>query len=152
MVIHRNEWLDVAVGAVVLAAAVGFIVYAMGVVGGLDRAGQGTNTYRVSLVEARGVSSGTDVRVAGVKVGRVDWVKLNPQTFAAETEIVLEDAFAFPADSVAVVASEGFLGGRFIEIVPGSSDAVLQPGARLRTMVPETSLVDLLLQSLNGRR
>lgn len=151
MVTQRNEWLEVAVGAVVLAVAVGFIAYAMGMVGGFDRAGQAVKTYRVSLVEARGVSSGTDVRVAGVKVGRVDWVKLNPQTFAAETEIVLDGDFTFPADSVALVASEGFLGGRFIEIIPGTSDAALEPGARLRSRVPETSLVDLLLQSLNGR-
>ncbi|MBV7378032.1 MlaD family protein [Maritimibacter dapengensis] len=151
MVIQRNEWADVATGAVVLAVALGFLTYAMGLVGAFGAA-DGVRNYRVSLVEAQGVRTGTDVRVSGITIGQVGWLELNPETFAAETELALDGAYDFPEDSVAVVASEGLLGGRFVEIIPGSSSFPLEPGGRFRTMVPETNLIDLLLQALNGRR
>lgn len=150
MILQRNEWAEVATGAVVLAVALGFLAYAVGLVGGIDRGD--TATYRVSLPEARGLRDGSAVRVAGVKVGEIDWIRLNPETFAAETELSLDAAIRFPQDSVAMVASEGLLGARFLEIQPGGSGFPLAPGDRFRARVPETGLVDLLLQSLGGGR
>lgn len=151
MVIQRNEWAEVAMGAAVLAVAIGVLAYAMGLVGAFSGA-EGLRSYRVSLVDAQGVRTGTDVKVSGITIGRVDWLELNPETFAAETEIALDENYGFPDDSVAVVASEGLLGARYVEIIPGTSGFPLEPGGRFRTMVPETSLIDLLLQALNGRR
>ncbi|HBZ44310.1 MAG TPA: outer membrane lipid asymmetry maintenance protein MlaD [Maritimibacter sp.] len=152
MVIQRNEWAEVVTGGVVLAVALLFALYALGVTGDFRAGASDVVRYRVSLVEAGGVSEGTEVRVAGVRVGRVDWVELNPATFAAETELAVDSNFEFPADSVALVSSEGLLGGTYVEIRPGQATHSLAPGDRLRAIVPETGLVDFLLQALNGRR
>ena len=149
--ISRSEIAEVVTGAVVLAVAAWFLVYAGGTIGWFGGSAD-NREYRVSLVSAGGVSVGSDVRVAGVKVGRVSWLSLNPETFAAETELSVDPDYAFPQDSLAIVSSEGLLGGSYVEIVPGSSSFPLEAGGRFRTAAPDTSLVDFLIDQLNGGR
>jgi phospholipid/cholesterol/gamma-HCH transport system substrate-binding protein len=149
--ISRSEIAETVTGGVVLAVALGFLLYAGGVIGWFG-GGDATQNYRVSLVSARGVQVGSDVRVAGVKVGRVSWLALNPETFSAETELTVDPEYIFPEDSLALVASEGLLGGSFVEIIPGSSSFPLEAGGRFRTAAPETGLMDFIIEQLNGRR
>ena len=72
-------------GGVVLAVAAGFLIYStqFGAFGG----GAGAATYTASFRSAEGVGVGTDVRLAGVKVGTVADVTLNPETYRAENRI-----------------------------------------------------------------
>lgn len=149
MVIQKNELAEIVTGALVLVVALGFLAWSGGVIGWFGGA-DSAKTYRVSLISGRGVTEGTDVRIAGVKVGRVDWITLNPQTFTAETELALDPQYNFPEDSLAVVSSEGLLGGTYVEIIPGRSSFTLDPGERFRTAAPDVSIVDLLIELMNG--
>lgn len=74
-----------------------------------------------------GVSKGTDVKLGGVKVGRVLEVKLDPESLSPTLVIGLDKAYKIPADSSFAVKSEGIMGGKFIsiEIGPGQ-DPVTQ--------------------------
>nr|WP_255553735.1 MlaD family protein [Maritimibacter sp. DP1N21-5] len=146
---RQSDIVDIVTGAVVLAVAAVCLVYASSILGwfsGPDDA----NRYRVTLTSADGLSEGSEVRVAGIPVGHVSWLTLNPETFGAETELTVDGPFQFPSDSVAVVTSEGLLGGRYVEIIPGSSATVMAPGGQFRTAEPDFNLVDLLLDTLNG--
>ena len=62
---------------------------------------------------------GTDVRLAGVKVGAVSGLELNPETFRADATFAIRDGVDLPIDTAAIVASEGLLGGNYIELLPG---------------------------------
>ncbi|MEC7762789.1 MAG: MlaD family protein [Pseudomonadota bacterium] len=148
--ISRSEIAETVTGGVVLAVAVGFLIYAGGAIGWFG-GGDATQSYRVSLVSAKGINVGSDVRVAGVKVGRVSWLALNPETFSAETELTVDPTYAFPEDSLAVVASEGLLGGNYVEIIPGDSSFPLSSGGRFRTGSRDETLMDFLLDQL-GRQ
>lgn len=147
--VSRSEIAEVVTGAIVLVVALGFLAYAGGVIGWFGGKDQDAS-YRVSLAAANGIKVGSDVRVAGVKVGRVSWLALNPETFAAETEIAVDPQFAFPDDSVALVASEGLLGGTYVEILPGQSPFAMADGGRFRTAAPQMTLMDFLLDQLAG--
>ena len=136
-------------GAGVLALAVGFLVY-MGQVGGIGVGGADRATYTASFRSAEGVSVGTDVRLAGVKVGSVSDMRLDPQTFRAETVFSVEDEILLPEDTAVIIASEGLLGGAFVEILPGGSPVNLDPGAEIEDTQSSVSVVELLLKFVGG--
>lgn len=139
---------EVLVGGVVLAAAVGFFVYA-GQIAGFAGAG-GENAYHASFRSIQGVNVGTDVRLAGVKVGTVTGLALNPQTFRAEATFTVADDIALPDDTSVVISSEGLLGGSFVELLPGGSPFNLDPGAEIEDTQSAVSVVDLLLKFATG--
>lgn len=136
-------------GGAVLAVAVGFFVYA-GQIAGLAGPAGGAAQYSASFRSVEGVTVGTDVRMGGVKVGTVTALELDPQTFRANTSFTVDTALELPEDTVAVVASEGLLGGSFLELVPGGSPFNLEPGAEILDTQSAVSLVSLLLKFVAG--
>jgi len=139
---------EVIVGAAVLAVAVGFLVY-VGQATGFSRQSD-DYPLRASFRSAEGISVGTDVRLAGVKIGSVTGLSLNPQTFRADTTVTVPRGIEIPDDSAITVASEGLLGGNFIEIVPGASLTVFEPGAEIEDTQGAVSLVSLLMKFVSG--
>lgn len=140
----RENPTEVIVGAVVLAAAVGFLAYAAQATGFADRSGAFTLTASFRSVE--GVTVGTDVRLAGVKVGTVTAMALNATSYRADTVLTLMGDVPIPDDSSAVVASEGLLGGNYIELVPGGSLENFANGAEVVDTQGAVSLLNLLIQ------
>lgn len=139
---------EVAVGAAVLAAAVGFVLYA-GQVTGFTVQSDGY-PLNASFRSLEGISVGTDVRLAGVKIGTVTDIDLNPQTFRADTEFLLKDGIDIPDDSAVVISSEGLLGGNFVEIVPGGSPFNFEPGSEIEDTQGSVSLISLLMKFVSG--
>ncbi|MQQ10008.1 outer membrane lipid asymmetry maintenance protein MlaD [Epibacterium sp. SM1979] len=139
---------EVAVGGIVLAVAIGFAVYASQATG----LSQGGADYPLtaSFRSIEGVNVGTDVRLAGVKIGTVTEVGLNAETFRADTTINIRDGVEIPDDSAAVIASEGLLGGNFVEIVPGGSPFGLEAGDEILDTQGSVSLISLLLKFVSG--
>ncbi len=139
---------EVLVGAAVLAAAVAFVVYA----GQATGFSTGTDTYPLSASfrSLEGITVGSDVRLAGVKVGTVTDVVLNPETYRADTTVVLQDDILIPDDSAIVISSEGLLGGNFVEIMPGGSPFFFDAGATIDDTQGAVSLVSLLLKFVSG--
>ena len=103
---------EVAVGGIVLAVAIGFAVYASQATG-LSKGGA-DYPLTASFRSIEGINVGTDVRLAGVKIGTVTEVGLNAETFRADTTLNIRDGVEIPDDSAAVIASEGLLGGNFV--------------------------------------
>ena len=90
------------------------------------------------------------MRLAGVRIGQVSDVALNTETFRADTTVRVKDGVAIPDDSAIVVASEGLLGGNFIEIVPGGSPFDFEPGDVVTDTQGSVSLISLLLKFVSG--
>ncbi|MCM2560890.1 outer membrane lipid asymmetry maintenance protein MlaD [Lutimaribacter sp. EGI FJ00015] len=139
---------EILVGGAVLAAAIGFVVYT-GESTGFTNAGAGY-PLTASFRSVEGVNVGTDVRLAGVKIGTVTGIDLNPQTFRADTTFTVAQDVEIPDDSAVIVSSEGLLGGNFIEIMPGGSLFPLEPGAEIEDTQSSVSLVTLLLKYVSG--
>ena len=135
---------EVLAGAGVLAAALGFLAYASGGEGFVGSAGSYELTASFRSVE--GITVGTDVRLAGVKVGSVTELALNPKTFVADARVSVKDGVAVPEDSTIVIASEGLLGGAFVEILPGGSPTDLPAGAEIEDTQGAVSVIALLMK------
>ena len=141
----KQNTLELFVGIFVVMgiAAVAYLTLKLGsgsLVGG--------DTY---LVEARfanagGLHSGSSVHVAGVAVGRVENVRLDPADFSAIATLRIPSALRLPTDSMAAIKTTGLIGDKYVSLSPGADDIFLQPGTRI-TMTE--SSVDL--ESLIGK-
>jgi len=146
----RENTTEVVVGSAVLAAAIGFlwfIVGATGVAGGTTGM-----VLNANFRSAEGVSVGTDIRLAGVSIGSVSGLDLNIETYRAEVAFAIDQGVLIPNDSAAVVASEGLLGGTFVEIVPGGSFDMYSDGALIEDTQGAVSLIQLLLTFVGGEQ
>jgi phospholipid/cholesterol/gamma-HCH transport system substrate-binding protein len=139
---------EVIVGGAVLAAAIGFVVYA-GNVAGITREPT-SYPLTASFRSVDGVTVGTDVRLAGIKVGTVTAMALNPTTFFADLTFTVRQGIEVPDDSAVLISSEGLLGGTFVEIVPGGSPYNLDAGAEVEDTQGAVSLTTLLLKFVGG--
>lgn len=139
---------EILVGGAVLAAAIAFAVYA-GQTTGLSKTSQGYE-LGASFRSLEGVTVGTDVRLAGVKIGTVTGVDLNPETYRADTRFTVADGIEIPDDSAVIVSSEGLLGGNFVEIVPGGSLFYFEPGDEIEDTQGAVSLISLLIKFVAG--
>ena len=139
---------EVLTGAAVMLIAVGFFVWAAQ--GSSFAPNRGAYEVRASFRSVEGITVGSDVRLAGVKVGTVTDLALNPVTFFADAKIALNEGVVLPADSGLLVASEGLLGGAFVEVMPGGSLENLAPGAEIEDTQGAVSLINLLLKFVSG--
>lgn len=139
---------EVLVGGAVLAVAIGFLIYAGQATGFSARGGGYPLT--ASFRSAEGISAGTDVRMAGVKIGTITDLALNPKTFRADASITIDNGIDLPSDSAIVIASEGLLGGNYVEIQPGGSPFNFEPGDEIEDTQSAVSLVTLLLRFVGG--
>jgi phospholipid/cholesterol/gamma-HCH transport system substrate-binding protein len=139
---------EVIVGGAVLAAALAFGFYAVQSTGFTVR--DSGYSLSASFRSIEGIGVGSDVRLAGVKVGTVTAIDLNPQTFRADTTVTIRDSIEIPDDSAIVIASEGLLGGNFVEISPGGSPFNYAPGDEIADTQGAVSLVSLLLKFVSG--
>lgn len=139
---------EIAVGGAVLAGALAFAIYA-GQATGLSGGGAGYE-LNASFRSLEGVTVGTDVRLAGVKIGTVTGVTLNPETYRADTRFSVQDSIAVPDDSAVVVSSEGLLGGNYVEIMPGGSPFFFEAGDEIEDTQGAVSLISLLVKFVAG--
>ena len=140
---------EVIAGGAVLALALGFLAYA-GQSTGLSMRTPDSYTLTASFRSVEGITVGTDVRLAGVKVGTVTSLSLNPQTFFADARFQIRNDVLLPTDSAIVVSSEGLLGGNFIEILPGGALENLGPGDEIEDTQGAVSLITLLMKFAGG--
>ena len=135
--------VETLMGAVVLAVAIGFIVFAY------TRSGVATvSGYEVSAAFNRvdGIANGSDVRIGGIKVGTVIDRELEPETFRAVLRMNIDESVELPTDSTAAVVSDGLLGGKFIDLQPGAEEALIKDGGRI-----SYTQSSLLLEELIGK-
>lgn len=139
---------EVVAGGAVLAVAAGFLVFALQ---GAGLSPQGSSyELRASFRSAEGVRVGTDVRLAGVKVGTVTSLDLNPGTFYADATLAIRSDVELPDDSSVLISSEGLLGGNFVELSPGGSATNFAAGDEVEDTQGAVSVVSLLMKFASG--
>lgn len=139
---------ETIIGGVVLAVAAGFLFFTMQTTG-VSSPG-GSIELTASFRSAEGISVGTDVRMAGVKIGSVTGLDLNPMTYRADAHFSVPENIEFSSDTQVLISSEGLLGGAFVEIVPGGAPDKLGNGDEIEDTQGAVSVVSLLLKFVTG--
>lgn len=138
----RRSFAEVITGLVVLIVAVGFLGYAVAN-SGQTSVGGGYPLY-ASFNSIAGLNMGSDVRLAGVKIGVVDSATIDPKTYLADVKMTIRQGVQLPKDTSITVASESLLGGEYLSVQPGADETMLQPGQKVTYTQGAISLQDLL--------
>lgn len=131
---------ELIAGAVAfLAAAVVFC--AVAAVG----KGRSSGTYTLSarFNQTEGLIAGNDVRLAGIKVGRVESLRLDDY-YGVIATLSLPESIRLPDDSGAAVQSSGLIGAKYVELTPGGSEDMLENGGFIEFTQDSPDLMGLL--------
>ena len=137
--------IETVLGAVVLVAAALFLFFAY-----TTSQVRAVSGYQVTAEFDRidGIRDGSDVRIAGVKVGSVIGATLDPKTFLATLRISIAHKYKLPDDTVAEIVSSSLLGDKYMALVPGGSDKIIPPGGRIKYTQSPASLENLIGQMI----
>ena len=139
---------EVATGAAVLLVAGGFLAYALANTG--QSFNRGGYELHASFDHVDGLAPGGDVRIAGVKVGNVTAIRLNPKTYQAEIDLRVQPDVSLTTDSSATIASDGLLGGKYVALATGGEDATLKPGGSITITQGSVNLEALIGKYIFG--
>ena len=124
----RESIFESLIGIVVLAVAGVFLWFAMARGGEATAGPSGTVELGARFNSASGISPGTDVRMAGVKVGTVRKVGLDiERAEALVTMAVSNDLVPLEDGTTARIQAEGLLGGNYINLEPASGFGTIEP-------------------------
>ena len=124
----RNGTLgETLIGAVVVIAIVAAL--ALSYVFGHG----GASGYEVNarLAKVDGLGIGTEVRIAGIKVGSVTALDLDPRTYLVNVHMRLDRDIKVPTDSSLLINSAGLLGTPYLSITPGGDDTMIAAGGSI---------------------
>lgn len=138
----KQNLVETLVGLIVLIIAGSFFYFAYNI----SKVGKSRDGYNIiaNFQDIDGISEGADVKLAGVKIGYVDSLKLDPETYYAGVNLYIDKEIEIPKDSRASVATSGLLGGKYIRITPGGSEDNLTNNNRVRFTDPSLNLEDLI--------
>lgn len=143
----RENGAEALIGLLVVLLAAWFVSFAWSRTGGGGPAG----AINVTAVfpNASGVSVGTDVRVAGLKIGTVAGQKLDPQSFQVDVTLAIDPTVKIPKDSSAAITSEGLLGSTFISLAPGGDPVSLKDGDTITDTQGSIDLMGMIGSFIN---
>lgn len=143
----KNTLVETLTGMVVIILAVAFFTFAYSV-GGV---GQGSGGYKIvaEFENTAGISTGSDVRMSGVKIGTVLSQELDPSSYQAVLTLSVDPKVKLPDDSTAKITSEGILGGNFVALEVGGSETMLADGDKIENTQGSIDLFGLISQFIN---
>ena len=144
----KSNVVETVIGAVVIVIGVGFFTY---MYKSADvQAGTGGYRVNASFDGIDGITVGSDVRVAGIKVGSVVEQRLDTEIYEAAIVFAINPGVKLPTDSSAQVTSEGLLGDRYIAIEPGGDETMLSEGGIIQHTQGPVDIMSILREYLFG--
>ncbi|GDX36560.1 outer membrane lipid asymmetry maintenance protein MlaD [Alphaproteobacteria bacterium] len=141
MISKNNNYFDFIVGTFVLFCAAIFFFTSFN-----------SSSIKTSLGyeliakfdNANGISSGSDVKISGVKVGTVITQSIDENKFRAILKFSIDNKIKLPVDSSAKIVSDGLLGSKYLEINPGSQEDYLKEGDEISFTQSSVNFEELL--------
>ncbi len=109
----------------------------------------GGDTYEVEarFANTGGLNTGALVMLAGVNIGRVEEIELDPADYSAIVGMKIRAGVPLPADTMASIKTSGLIGDKFIALAPGADEELLEPSARI-TMTESAIELESLISKM----
>jgi phospholipid/cholesterol/gamma-HCH transport system substrate-binding protein len=88
--------------------------------------------------------------MAGIKIGSVVGQTLDRETYRANIVMDVDSTVKLPEDSTAKIGSESLLGGNFVELEPGGSETMIEPGGEIAFTQDPIDIFGLVSQFVLG--
>jgi len=138
--------LDLWVGLFV-AIGLGSLLFLALKVGNLSFAGAGeTYQLQAKFDNIGGLKVRGAVKSAGVVVGRVSQIHLDPEAFVAVVTMHVDNRYKFPRDTFATINTSGLLGEQYIGFDVGGDSEMLKDGDTVKKTQSAVVLEKLISQ------
>ena len=123
-----DNWRGAAVRLGIFLAVCLLGIFALYAVFGQLRFGEKANTYKAEFTNVTGLENGNFVRIAGVEVGKVKNISIQPDTTAL-VEFTADDSVVLTDGNRAVIRYDDLIGGRYLALEEGAGGTKkLNPG------------------------
>ncbi len=143
----RRNIIETVLAAVVLLVAGSFVLFAINIT---DQRSDDSYDIKANFVQTPGLLEGAAVQVAGVPVGYVSRVAVDPVTFDVEVRMEIDQDVRLPVDSSASLTEDGALGGTIVQLHRGKAEANLELGGFITNTVSPVNLVDQIGRFIYG--
>lgn len=138
----KSNAVETLVGFIVIIIAVSFFVFAYNT--NYKSNGQEGYILKAYFQNVEGLAQRNDVKLSGIKIGYVDSIELEKNTYFAIVRMRLNKGVEIPVDSRAIVSTNGLLGGNYIRINPGASDDNLTDNDKIKFTQSALNIEDLI--------
>jgi phospholipid/cholesterol/gamma-HCH transport system substrate-binding protein len=145
----RRSFVDLSVGVFVLLGilALGWLSIRLGRVEFFQGGGY---SLTADFPSVGGLKAGSTVEIAGVEIGRVSSITLDPD-YQARVRMTIRGDVKLQEDAIASIKTKGLIGEKYIRISPGGSEKLLQPNGRIREVEPPVDFEELLSKYIFGK-
>lgn len=141
--------VEITVGIFVLIGivCVGYLTIKLGkmeIIGG--------NYYLVSarFQSVSGLKDGSQVEMAGVQVGNVERIYLDPERQVAVVDMNIRNGVDLSEDVIASIKTSGLIGDKYVKLTPGIAEETLQPGEMITQTESAIDIEELISKYVFG--
>jgi phospholipid/cholesterol/gamma-HCH transport system substrate-binding protein len=109
---------------------------------------RGTTIY-AEFSNIGGIKKGAVVEIAGVEVGRVKNIFL--EDYQGKVQLQIDPKVEIQEDAIASIKTKGLVGEKYIEITPGGSEKIINPGGKIRDTQPPFDLEKAISRLVLGK-
>lgn len=135
--------IELVVGLFLLVGLVCFFFLAMKL-GNIGLFGGDNYTVTARFTSASGLKEGAFVELAGVRIGKVTTLRLDPEEYDSVVELSIPRDVILQDDSIAAIRTSGIIGDRFVKLTPGGSEELIEDGGEIIETEPSISLEELI--------
>jgi len=143
-----KKGIETLVGLFVLLGLLGVVFLALKAANLGSFSGSDVYTVSARFDNIGGLKARAPVRSAGVTVGRVASIGLDPKTYQGVVTLDIERSYQFPKDSSAKILTSGLLGDQYIGLEPGADEKNLAGGDAIKQTQSAVVLENLISQFL----
>lgn len=133
--------IETILGAVVIIVAALFLAFALTV---SDLQPVEGYTVSAKFSSIGGITTGTDVKISGVKIGSVVDVAIDPVTYLAKVSMTIRPNVELPTDTSAAILSSGLLGDQYVSLSPGAESQMIKSGGQIQFTQSAQNIEQLL--------
>jgi phospholipid/cholesterol/gamma-HCH transport system substrate-binding protein len=139
----KKSKIELIVGLFMLAGLTAVAYLALRIGGGALVGGD-TYALEARFTNSGGLNPGSNVIIAGVPVGRVDSIRLNPADYSSIVTFKVRKDVQLPLDTIASIKTTGLIGDKFLALSPGGETEFLAAGARITDTESTVDLESLI--------
>ncbi len=144
----NKKSIEIFVGLFVVLGALGLVFLALKAANLASFASGDAYQLKAKFDNIGGLKPRAPIRAAGVNVGRVVSISLDPQTYQGVVTLEISKSVEFPRDSSAKILTAGLLGDQYIGIEPGGDEKNFAAGEVIKQTQSAVVLENLIGQFL----
>lgn len=144
----NRKLVEISVGIFILLGGIALFLLALKVSGWTNYSANQVITVYASFDEIGDLKVRAPVKIAGVRIGEISAITLNPKNYKARVSMIIDKNSVIPVDSSASILSASLLGSNYISIMPGFSDDKIKAGDEIMETNSAVILENLIGQAM----